>query len=162
MTDHTARVRTKGLDGTGCTEELAAEMHSRRGAHYMAIVEVKVDAIHETSDGKRSVDLVITQFEPAAAQGPMADQLDSHLRNLTRTTYQNRALHADDQQLQIDTQDDLEPTVEQVVAAGRGLELAPEDLDDDEDPDDEHDEDTDEDTDVVPIEEPAGEQPPWP
>ena len=33
----------------------------------------------------------------------------------------NRKLHSEDEQLQIDTRDDLEPTVEQVVANNPGL-----------------------------------------
>jgi hypothetical protein len=114
MTDFTAKIRAKGLDGTGVDENLAREMFTAKGKHYMAIVELKVDEIHEKVDGQRRVDLVITQVEPATSK-----DLDDHLRNITRTTYQNRALKSEDAQLQIETAEDLEPTVEQVIAAGQ-------------------------------------------
>lgn len=114
MTDFTAKIRAKGLDGTGVDENLVREMFTTKGKHYMAIVELKVDETHEKVDGQRRVDLVITQVEPATSK-----DLDDHLRNITRTTYQNRALKSEDAQLQIETAEDLEPTVEQVIAAGQ-------------------------------------------
>lgn len=113
MTDTTAKIRSKGLDATGVTERIAEEMFNRKGAHYMAIVEIKVDATHETADGKRGVDLILTQVEPATD-----DNLAEHLRELTRTVYFNRKLATDGPQLQIAGDSD-EPTVDAVIAAGR-------------------------------------------
>lgn len=132
MTDFTAKIRAKGLDGTGVDENLAREMFTTKGKHYMAIVELKVDETHEKVDGQRRVDLVITQVEPATSK-----DLDDHLRNITRTTYQNRALKSEDAQLQIETAEDLEPTVEQVIAAGQQhIAETDDELDLDEDGDD--------------------------
>lgn len=134
MTDTTAKIRAKGLDATGVTEEIADEMYAHKGKHYMAIVELNVDETHDRADGKRKVDLVFTQVEPA-----LDDRLDEHLRELTRTLHYNRKLHSPDEQLQIDTLDDVEPTVEGVVAAGQHFIAAH----DDElpDPEDEPDDD---------------------
>ncbi len=113
MTDYTAKIRAKGLDSTGVTEEIAQAMYNSPGRFTMAIVELKhVRQIHD-ADGDRQVELIINQIEPSTSP-----DLDAHLRNLTRTMHQNRALHSVDQQLQIETSDDLEPTIEQVIAAG--------------------------------------------
>jgi hypothetical protein len=43
MSDTTAKIRAKGLDATGVTETIASQMYTRKGSHYMAIVEIKVD-----------------------------------------------------------------------------------------------------------------------
>jgi len=109
MPDTTAKIRAKGLDATGVTEDLANQMHARRGKHYMAIVEVKVEETHEKSDGTKKVDLILTQVEPATT----AD-LEEHLRELTRTLYYNRGT-GDQPTLPAGTD---EPTVEGVLAAG--------------------------------------------
>lgn len=112
MSDTTAKIRSKGLDATGVTEDIADELYAHKGRHYMAIVELKVDETHENAEGKRKVDLVLAQVEPA-----MDEQLAEHLRELQRTVYLNRqhvgAQLAIDQELTGD-----EPTVEGVVAAG--------------------------------------------
>lgn len=86
MTDTTAKIRSKGLETTGVTEELANEMWSNVGRHYMAIVEVRVEEPHgPTADGKRRIDLVLTQVEPA-----QSDKLDDTLRELQRAMYRDR------------------------------------------------------------------------
>jgi len=85
MSDTHAKIRAKGLDATGVTEDLADQMYRSKGAHYMAIVEIRVDETHENAEGKRKVDLILTQVEPSTSP-----TLDDHLRELTRTLYYNR------------------------------------------------------------------------
>lgn len=110
--DYTAKIRAKGLDATGITEQLAAEMFRNKGRHYMAIVEVKVDETHEKADGARKVDLVLTQVEPAGDSA-----LEEHLRELTRVGYLNR--QQSDGQLAIDQSLGAERTVADVMASGQ-------------------------------------------
>jgi hypothetical protein len=119
MSDTTAKIRAKGLDATGVTETIASQMYTRKGSHYMAIVEIKVDETHENAEGKRKVDLVITQVEPSTDP-----TLDDHLRELTRTLYYNRQT-ADGNQPTLETGDTLEPTVEAVINANPGLKPHP-------------------------------------
>lgn len=116
MTDTTAKVRAKGLDSTGVTEDIANAMYAHKGKHYMAVVEVVVDERHEKAEGKKRVDLVIEQFEPA-----LDDNLSEHLRELTRGLYAARA-QADGQQA-ID--DSLTPDIDAAVKAGALHELHP-------------------------------------
>jgi hypothetical protein len=112
--DYTAKIRAKGLDATGVTDQLAGEMYRNKGRHYMAIVEVKVDETHEKADGTRKVDLVLTQVEPATNI-----DLEEHLRELTRVGYFNR--QKSDGQMAIDDSLGSERTVADVVASGRSL-----------------------------------------
>lgn len=107
--DYTARIRAKGLDTTGVTEQLATEMYRNKGRHYMAIVEVKVDETHEKADGTRKVDLILTQVEPATAP-----DLAEHLRELTRTLHFNRGIEGGQPTLD----DDIAPKVSDILAAG--------------------------------------------
>lgn len=111
MTDTTAKIRAKGLDATGVTEEIASQMHSNKGGNYMAIVELRVDETHDKADGTHKVDLIITQVEPATDH-----HLEEHLRELTRTLYYNRGLRDPEQP----TLDGAGPerTTEDVLAAG--------------------------------------------
>lgn len=184
MPDTTARIRAKGTDSTGLTEEDARRMHGEVGKHYMAIVELKVAQKHgPDAEGQRGVDLTIEQLEPAER----GSDLEAHLRELTRTVYQNRALNSEDQQLQIETAGDLERSVPDVIAAGKAHEphtfepdettptacnicgAADEDprhhADDqepaDEEPADEAGDQPDE-PDTVPVEEPANDEPEQP
>lgn len=111
--EYTAKVRAKGLDNTGVTEDIAKAMFNTLGHTTLAIVEFehkrKID-----DDTGRQVELVMKMVEPSTSP-----TLDAHLRELTRTMHQNRVLTDEDAQLQIDTMDDLEPTVEGVIAAGQ-------------------------------------------
>lgn len=116
MTD-TAKIRAKGLNATGITEDIVTRLADANGGHLVAVIELKVDEIHNKVDGDRRVDLVITQCEPAPDQNTV-----DHLRNLQRSFYYERKLHSEDEQLQIETREDLEPTVEQVLAAGKEFE----------------------------------------
>jgi len=112
MPDTTAKIRAKGLDTTGVTEEIASQLFTQVGRHYMAIVEFKVEEPHgPNGEGKRRVDLVLTQVEPA-----VDDSLAEHLRELTRTLYYNRNLDGHTGTTLTTGSD--EPTVEAVLAAG--------------------------------------------
>lgn len=119
MPDTTAKIRSKGLDSTGVTEEVAAQMYNSLGRYTMAIVELKHEDHGKNAEGKRRVELVITMVEPA-----LDDTLENHLRELTRTLDYNRRLTSPDQELPID-RDANEPTVEGVVAAAKKLEPHP-------------------------------------
>lgn len=112
--DYSAKIRAKGLDATGVTEQLAAEMYRNKGRHYMAIVELRVDETHEKADGARKVDLILTQVEPATST-----DLEEHLRELTRVGYLNR--QQADGQLAIDTSLGQERTVADVLSSGQSF-----------------------------------------
>lgn len=114
MTDYTAKIRAKGLDATGVTEELAQQMYNTLGKSTLAIVELKHSRQIHDADGDRAVELVLTLVEPSTNP-----DLDAHLRELTRTMHQNRVLQSRDDQLQIETGEDLEPKVEDVIRAGQ-------------------------------------------
>lgn len=110
MTDTTAGIAAKGLDGTGFTEELAAELFNRVGSHMMAIVDLQVvDRSGPNVKGKRKVQLVIDGIEPATD-----DNLAEHLRELRRVCHYNRKL---DGHTGTTTQGE-ERTVDDVLAAG--------------------------------------------
>jgi hypothetical protein len=86
MSDTTASIQSKGLDGTGFTEDIAAELFNKVGTHMMAIVDLQVvDRTGPNLKGKRGVKLVIGGIEPA-----LDDNLAEHLRELTRTLFFNR------------------------------------------------------------------------
>lgn len=112
--DYTATIRGKGLDGTGVTEDIAKSMYHSMGKRTLAIVELVHKRQINDEDTGRKVELAISMLEPSTDP-----KLDDYLRNLTKTLHQNRVLKSSDEQLQIETQDDLEPTVEQVIAAGQ-------------------------------------------
>jgi len=110
--DYTAAIKSKGLDATGVTEQVARALYSRLGGRIMAIVELRVDARTDGTDGTHKVQLGITQVEPA-----LDGHLSDHLRELTRTLYYNRQVASGDQPT-LETEDGSEPTVDAVMAAG--------------------------------------------
>lgn len=112
--DYAATIRGKGLDGTGVTEDIAKAMYHSKGSRTLAIVELVHKRQVDDEDTGRKVELAISLLEPSTSA-----ELDDHLRELTRTLHQNRVLKSKDDQLQIDTLDDLEPTVDGVIAAGK-------------------------------------------
>lgn len=112
MTDTTAGIAAKGLDGTGFTEDLSAELFNKVGSHMMAIVDLQVvDRSGPNVKGKRKVHLIIDGIEPATD-----DNLAEHLRELRRVCHYNRKL---DGHTGTTTQGD-ERTVDDVLAAGAG------------------------------------------
>lgn len=110
MTDTTAKILAKGCENTGLTEEIANDLFRKVGNHFMAIVELEVVYPHgPNTDGKRRIDLRLTQVEPA-----IDDNLDDHLRELTRVLHFNRQVAKEGPTL--DSAD--EPSVDDVLAAG--------------------------------------------
>lgn len=110
--EYTASVRRKGLENTGVTPDIAKKMYGTQGRTTVAIVELRHKRQINDDDTGRSVELVIEALEPS-----QDDKLDEHLRQLMRTMHQGRVLNSEDGQLAIDTQDDLEPSVEKIIAA---------------------------------------------
>lgn len=115
MTD-TAKIRAKGLDATGVTEEIARRIADAEAGTLMCVVEIDYAEVHKPKGGDRRVDFVIRTVEPAPNQAT-----EDHLRELTRSFYYERQLISPDGQLTIETREDLEPTVLDVVAAGKAL-----------------------------------------
>jgi hypothetical protein len=113
----TAKVRAKGLAATGVTEDLAAQMFNTKGSRYLAIVELKVDEVHEKSDGDRRVDLVIEELEPVV-DGKLNGALDEHVRTIWKALYENRlrAGSGPDDQLPLDPDDGPAPKVADIIA----------------------------------------------
>lgn len=125
MSDTTAKINSKGCEGTGITEDLAAELYHQVGQHFMAIVELQVIDKHGPNlKDKRGVSLGLTQVWPA--QDP---NLEDHLRELTRVLHQNTAVTGADgtrQQILLEEgRDGIEPTVDGVIAANPGLKFHP-------------------------------------
>ncbi|UIU47019.1 hypothetical protein [Microcystis phage MinS1] len=124
MTDkkpHIVKLKGKGTDGTGVTEDLARQMCTHKGRRYMAVVEVMVDVIHDSSSGQKTADLSIEQFWPA-----VDTNLDDHLRELTRTLHQNKAL-ADEHDTPIDNLDVDGPTPDLATVLAQGAHHRPHD-----------------------------------
>lgn len=87
MPDYLAKIRAKGLDATGVTEELAKSLYHQLGSHHLLVVEARVERRTENGDGSHTVDLVLTQVEPSTASF-----VDDHLRELMRGMYRNRQI----------------------------------------------------------------------
>jgi hypothetical protein len=120
MSDTTAKIRGKGLEHTGVTEEHANHMYNNIGSHYVGVVDLKVVQHSVDDKGKRTVELVIDTIEVAPN-----DDTAEHIRRLTRAFHYERGLAVNGgDQLPIEGND--EPTVEQVRAAGREHEIDPE------------------------------------
>lgn len=120
--DYKAKIRGKStVSGTGLTEDVAKTLYAHKGRRIMAIVELEVEETHENKDGDRKVDLVIVGCEPI----DYGSELENHARELQRATYQRRKLNGPDQPLEIDSKDDLEPDVADVIARGKHLTTVP-------------------------------------
>lgn len=125
MSDISATINQKGCEGTGLTEDLAAELYHRVGHSFMAIVELQVvDKTGPNLKDKRGVKLALTQVWPAED-----DNLNHHLRDITLVMHQNHAvIGADGTRQQIlleEGHDGVEPTVDAVIAANPGLKPHP-------------------------------------
>lgn len=107
----TAKIASKGCNGTGITEDLAQTLHNQLGRKVLAVVELVAETRSEKRNGDESVSLSILTVEPAP-NGITED----HLRELARSFHYERQLA--DGQLQIETGDDIEPKVADVLAAG--------------------------------------------
>ena len=114
----TAQIKAKGCQSTGITEELATKFHDQLGKTVMAIVELRSDSRTEHTDGDQKVTLEILSVEPAVDE---AGDAEAHLRDLQRAMFMNRRLTSEDDQPTLDSTDDLEPKVDDVIAARRAL-----------------------------------------
>jgi hypothetical protein len=112
VTDTTAKIKAKGCQSTGITEELAIKLHDQLDKKVIAIVELKSSSRTEKADGKQIVDLEILSVEPATET-----IAEDHLREFQRALYYNRAV--DEAQPTLD--DGPEPTVKDVLGRGASL-----------------------------------------
>lgn len=110
--DYAASISTKGLDGTGLTEDVARKLYSRRGRGVMAIVELIVDETSDKRDGSHKVQLAIATLELALDD----TTFDEHIRELSKTLHFNRAIDAD--QPTLDGGDGINPKVSDVIRDG--------------------------------------------
>jgi len=94
----------------GLSQELAARLWDQLGSTHLAIVELKVADHTEDADGDKGIKLQITHLEPVNGHPDVAD----HLRELQRALYRTRSPQAD-----IESFDDIEPTVGDVLQHGR-------------------------------------------
>lgn len=109
MPDTTGRVRAKGCEETGITEELATKLlKAKMGKRILAVVELQTVERHGPSiDGKQRVDMVLTQIEPA-----LDDRTEDTLRELTRAmSRQRRAVSGE---LPLDNTDGTAPSLDDV------------------------------------------------
>lgn len=111
--DYAASITTKGLDGTGLTEDVARKLYSRRGRKAMAVVELVVDETSDKRDGTHKVALAIAGLELVLDHA----DIENHLRDLQQTIYANR--QRADGQMAIDEQLGGERTVADVLASGK-------------------------------------------
>lgn len=116
MTEIAVKIGAK-QGANGITDDLAERLHSKALTSFIAVVEFHVEETSERiRDGKETIKLSIGNLE--VADEPTTEDA---VRQIQRSLYQRRKLNADDAQLSIETREDLEPTVEQVVAANPGL-----------------------------------------
>jgi hypothetical protein len=110
----TTTANLKGVTATahGMTEKTAQQFFDQHGKTGLAIVEFRSAGFHESLDDKDKVDLEVLSFE-------VVDQLaEEHVRGLQRALFMNRKLHSEDYQPTLDSADDVEPKVEDVMAKG--------------------------------------------
>jgi hypothetical protein len=112
--DYTASIKSKRLKNTGMTEDVIRQLHGRPGARVMAVVELCVDDAHNKHDAPNHVDFSIEQVVPF-----LKDNEEAFLRQMTASSKRERDLSSPDGQLTIETPEDLEPSVEDVIAAQR-------------------------------------------
>lgn len=114
MSDTTAKINAKGLDGTGFTEELAGDLFNKVGTHLMAVVDLQVvDRKGPNLKGKRGIELVIGEIEIAPNE-----TVAEHLRELNRSFYYERQLAGGQAPTLPLAGEGAEPDVETVLAAG--------------------------------------------
>lgn len=120
MTDTLAKIRGKGCQSTGITEELARQLHSSLGRKVMCVVELAATSRTEDSDGKETVALTILSVEPA-----MDDEMSEHLRELQRHMWKGRSGN----QVTIEEQMSNQPSVRDQLDRGRALVAVPDEVD---------------------------------
>lgn len=113
----TAQIKAKGCQSTGITEELATKFHDQLGKTVMAVVELRSDSRTENTDGDQKVSIEILSIEPAVDPNGAGE---AHLRNFARSLYYERQLLSADAQPTLESVDDIEPKVADVIAAQAG------------------------------------------
>lgn len=107
----TASIAAKGTNGTGITEDLAKRCHDQLGKKILAVVELVAETRQEKRNGDEKVVLSILTVEPAPNS-----MTEDHLRELARSFHYERQLA--DGQLSLETGDDIEPKVADVLEQG--------------------------------------------
>jgi len=116
----TAKILAKGTKGTGLEEDLAKKLYDQLGSKVLAIVEIVSDKRGDDRSGNEHVDLQILSIEP------VVEDAEDHVRGLQRAMFMNRKLHSTDAQPTLDSVDDVEPKVEEVMA--KGIQFTPHDF----------------------------------
>lgn len=116
----TAKIASKGTNGTGITEDLAKRCHDQLGRKVLAVVELVAETRSEKRNGDESVSLSILTIEPAP------DSLtEDHLRELARSFHYERKLAEGGDEMIPGTGDNIEPDLKTVLAGGRQFEPHP-------------------------------------
>lgn len=123
---YTAKIRSKGLDGTGVDEDVAQSMYSKMGSATLAIVELEHVERHDKSNGDHMVHLAIGFCEPITD----AD-LEDTVRRLVRSIYHDRKAASGDALPGVD--EDRRTTKE--IASGLDAQVGPDPDDWDGNPD---------------------------
>lgn len=109
----TANLKAVTTTAHGMTEPIAKQFFDQKGKKGLAIIEFRSAGFHEALDDKDKVDLEILSFEV------VDEAAEEHVRGLQRALFMNRKLKSEDEQLTLDSAEDLEPTVADVMAHGR-------------------------------------------
>jgi hypothetical protein len=110
----TASINAKGTNDTGITDDMIKSLHDNLGKAIVAVVEIRSESRVENLKGDEKVNLVIQTLEPATSS-----DAEDYLRQFARSMHRQRQVESPDHQPAIDTLDDVEPTVEEVIAAGQ-------------------------------------------
>lgn len=111
--DYTAKVNSKGLQGTGFTEQVAARYFNTVGSEVMAVVRLRAVKVITDDAGKHTVQFAIVGAEPA-----QTTRMEDHLRDVERALYRQRPEVIGQETLKGVTSG---PNADQVVADGEAL-----------------------------------------
>lgn len=109
----TASINSKGTNDTGINDDMIKSLHDNLGKAIVAVVEIRSESRVENLKGDEKVNLVIQTLEPATSP-----EAEDYLRKFARSLHTERKLNSDDETLDIQTSDDLEPKVADVLAEG--------------------------------------------
>lgn len=110
--DYTGTIKTKRLKNTGFSEDTLRKLHGRPGGRIMAIVELKVDDAHHKDDAPNHVDFTVEGVHPFTEARD-----EAHLRQLVRSGHAQGVLLSEDGDPAINGMEDVEPSIEKVIAA---------------------------------------------
>jgi len=115
--DYTGKIRSKGLSGTGVTEQIIGKHHRNHGGNLMIVASLRAVTTHDDLEGGGGgVDYVIDDIE-VAPDMTLANGLNpaEYVRELVRSFHYERSL--EDQGDLLDDQR-IEPKVDDVLARG--------------------------------------------